>query len=376
MGGMMLSPHRTFFPIYLKELGYSAVTIAAMTTVRRVMGTLASLLGGALSDSFGRKWTFALGQVGFLLGSLVFMVVSPEWIGVLWALSGLGAGLHTLGGQSYLMDAAHRAYLGLLTAFYNWGYTLGGALSSPVAGILLDRWNYRVFGSALTIFALATISVNLFLLPRSPSQASREASSWRKLFGYGDVAARPSVIVLVLLRFLPTVYWGMASVLIPLLLDAAGATKILIASYATISQVVASLAQIVVGRAADRLGVKWPTVVMYVTLVANILGIGALPDRLSSVYAFGTLSTAAAWSLSTLLPSMVAQVTESEERGRTLGWIHLWWNVAMMVGSMAGGALYERVAGLPFISAGALNLLSIALVFAFFRMVARREAAS
>jgi predicted MFS family arabinose efflux permease len=85
-----------------------------------------------------------------------------------------------------------------------------------------------------------------------------------------------------------------------------------------------------------------------------------------SVFAFGTGGTAAAWSLSTLLPSLVARVTEPAERGRVLGWIHLWWNAAMIAGSLLGGALYDRGAGLPFLIAGALNVASVGLVFVFF----------
>ena len=375
MGGMLLSPHRTFFPIYVKELGYSAVWIAALATVQQGMGLLASLIGGTLSDALGRKWTLLLGQVGFLLGSLVFFTVSPGWIAALWAMGGFGMGLHTLGGQSYLMDAAHADYLGVLTALYNLGYTLGGTLSSPVAGFLLDRWNYRTFGAALVALALAAIAVNLFPLPPSPAQIGLR-TAWRfsihrkKLFGYGSLALRPLVMVLVLLRFLPTLYWGMAVVLIPLLLDAAGATKTAVALYATVSQVVASFAQAIAGRAADRFGVKGPTTIAFSVLVLSTLGMGLFAGRLWGILVFGALGTAAAWSLSTLLPSMVAAVLEPKvtaptERGRVLGWIHLWWNMAMIGGSLAGGVLFERWAGLPFLVVSALNLLSIGLVLRF-----------
>jgi MFS family permease len=366
MGGMMLSPHRTFFPIYAEGLGYSAIAISAMSTARMAMALLASLVGGTLCDSLGRKWTLLLGNLGFLTGSLLFLTPSAWGIGILWALSGFSMGLHTLGGQSYLMDNATPRYLGVLTAFFNWGYTLGGALSSPVVGFLLERWDYGVFGGALTVLAMSTIAVNAFLLPHGPIPATGRRFSPKNLFGYGDIARRPPVILLSLLRILPTVYWGAASVFMPLLLSAAGATVTGVAWYAASSQVVASLGQVLVGRAADRYGAKWPTVITFAALVICVLGTGILPHRLWSVFAFGIGGTAAAWSLSTLLPSLVARVTEPAERGRVLGWIHLWWNAAMIAGSLLGGALYERGAGLPFLVAGALNVVSIGLVFVFF----------
>ena len=405
MGGMMLSPHRTFYPVYVSELGHSALLISTMATAGSLMGLIASLVGGSLSDSLGRKWTLFLGQIGFLLGSLVFLTRSPGWIAFLWAVSGFGMGLHTLGGQSYLIDAAHTSYLGILAAFYNWGYTLGGTLSSPIAGLLLDRWNFPVFGLTLATFAVATLAVNGFLLPKSPAAratsagrgparatpsgvplgasgggtpppASRGGALPRALFGYADIARRPTVALLVLLRFLPTLYWGMAVVLMPLLLNATGATKTTIALYATVSQVCAALAQLAIGRAIDRLGPRWPALVAFAALVLSILGTGILPGQTWSVFLFGTAGTAAAWSLSTLLPSLVAHVTVQQERGRVLGWVHLWWNLAMMIGSLLGGYLFERSAGLPFLVTGAVNILSVALVVVFFQVAARAKGKS
>jgi MFS family permease len=212
------------------------------------------------------------------------------------------------------------------------------------------------------------IAVNVFVLPRTSTEASGQAASLKTLFGYRDIATRPPIVVLALLRFLPTTFWGMALILIPLLLNGVGAPKTTIALYATVSQAVAALAQMATGRAADRWGARWPMVIVYSALMAGILGLGAMPGQLPALFVFGTLSTAAAWSLSTLLPLLVAQVTVPHERGRVLGWIHLWWNAGMIAGAMVGGILFERWASLPFLVAGGLNLVSIALALVFFHM--------
>jgi MFS family permease len=371
MGGMILAPQSTFFPLYIKDLGYSAMLIANIATAKQVAGLISSLVGGTLSDSLGRKRTLLLGNVGYLLSSVAFLVVSPTWIGLLWTIGGFGLGLHTMGGQSYLMDAAAPGFLGLISALFNWGYTLGGALSSPIAGLLLDRWDYGVLAWALVVFSTCTVAFNQFVLPGSPVARQPRAPSLKRSFGYCDVATRPTVLILSALRFLPTVYYATMLILIPLLLDAAGASKTIIALYATVSSVVASLSQAVVGRAADRWGPKTPAAITFGALLASVFGTGLWPSNLWAVFVSGTIGIAAAWSLSTLLPSLVAEAAVPEERGRILGFIHLWWNVAMIVGSMAGGALFEIASGLPFLVTGIPNVFSIALLFAFYRLVAR-----
>jgi predicted MFS family arabinose efflux permease len=285
-------------------------------------------------------------------------------------------GLHTLGGQSYLMDTAAPAYLGLVSALYNWGYTFGGALSSPIVGLLLERGGYGLYAWTLIAFALCTIAVNQFVLPRSPVEQRGRTPKLSRFFGYGDIATRPTVLILAALRFLPTFYYAIMLLLIPLLLDAAGANKTTIAWYATLSWTMASLAQFIVGRAADRWGPQWSTALTFAVLLLSAFGTGLWFSHLWAVFTFGTTGIAAAWSLSTLLPSLVAQATVPEECGRVLGFIHLWWNLAMMVGSMAGGALFEVASGLPFLAGGGVNIFSIALLFVFFRLVAPPRPAS
>jgi MFS family permease len=371
MSGMILAPHLTFFPIYVKDLGYSTVVIANMAAAKLIAGLIASMIGGTLSDSIGRKYTLLLGNIGYLLSSFVFFVVSPEWIGVLWVIGGLGLGLHTLGGQSYLIDAAVPEFLGLTSALFNWGYTLGGVLSSPIAGYLLDHWDYGIFAITLVAFSLLTIAVNQFVLPRSPVERVAQTTSLKSLFGYGDIATRPAIWILTAIRFLPTLYYAIMLILIPLLLDAAGASKTTIAWYATLSWIAASLAQAGVGVAADRWGPKRSTALAFVSLLVSILGIGLWPDGLWVVFTFGTVGIAAAWSLSTLLPSLVAQVSVPEDRGRILGFIHLWWNLAMVIGSLVGGALFEIASGLPFLIAGVANIGGLGLLFLFFSRIPR-----
>ncbi|MHB0858327.1 MAG: MFS transporter [Anaerolineae bacterium] len=366
LGGIVLSPQRTFFPLYVKELGYPVLLISGLATAQQIMGLIGSWVGGALSDTLGRKVTLMIGQAGALFAGLAFIFPSVGWIAALWTLTGFCGGVQTVGAQSYLMDAAQPGSLGVMSALFNWGYTLGGAAGSPIGGLLLDYGSYRLFGLALALLALVILAVNAIALPpmRPKGGASR-----RGLFSYGDVALRRPVILLTLLRFLPTCYWGMALILIPLQLDELGASRTSIALYAMASQVLAAAAQFSVGRAADRLRPGRPTVVTLTALVVATVGGGLFINHLWAVFAFGALGTMAAWSLSVLLPTLAAQTAAPDERGRVLGWVHLWWNAGMIAGSLLGGALYTVAHGLPFLVAGLLNVTAIGVALVFVRLV-------
>ena len=370
LSGMVLAPHLTFFPLYLHDLGYAPLLIANLAAAKQAAALASSLLGGTLSDGLGRKRTLLLGVLGLLVSSFAFLTRSPAWIGFLWTLGGLGSGLHTLSGQSYLIDAAAPAYLGLTSALYNWGYTLGGVLSSPLAGVLLDRWDYTVFGVALVGFSTLALGTAQFILPSAAAVRQGGHLDLKHFFGYREIATRPVVRLLVALRFLPTLSYAMMLLLVPLLLDAAGASHTTIAWYATTSWLAASLSQALVGWAADRWGPKAATSLVFTTLLAGVAGLGVGHAGVWYVFTFGTLGIASAWSLSTLLPSLVALATRPEDRGRALGFIHLGWNLAMMAGSLVGGALYPVWAGLPFVFAALAVGSALFLLSVFFRWVA------
>jgi len=279
--------------------------------------------------------------------------------------------LHTVGGQSYLIDAAGSQHLGVLSALYHWGFTLGGALSSPGAGLVLDKGGFESFGLVLLAISLATMVGAIAILPGLRRGAGAPVTSWSSsLFGYREVLRRRAVRLLGFMRFLPTCYYGMASVLNPLLINRAADSKTAVAAYGTITLIAATLAQILAGRAADHWGSKRPTLFTYEVLVVAILGQALFAAHLWSYYVFGVVGICAAWALSTLMPVLVSQATATAERGRALGALHLLWNVGMMIGPLVGGALMEINLRLPLFIVALLNVGAILLAITFFRVAA------
>ncbi len=361
-GGFILSPQRTFFPVFAETAGLPVVLIATISSLRQVAGMLAALLGGILADRIGRKWTYFIGNAGFILGAILFVTTGGGAVAVLWISSGFLLGIRTTGGQSYLIDVSRSGSLGIMSAFFTWGTTLGGAGGSLILGLLLDRSGYVVFGFALSVLSAATLAVNGVFMPASAPKDDQSKSSPAPV-GYGDIIRKRSVSVVAALRFLPTFYWGMATVLVPILIKDLGGSTIALAVYGTVSQIMASAAQLLTGRVADRKGFFEPTRIVLIVLFASILATAIWADDLTAVFIASTIAASAAWSMSSLVPVLVSHTVNPAWRAKTLGWIHLWWNVGMVVGAAVGGLLYETDHRLPFAVAAGANVLPIALLY-------------
>lgn len=373
--GLWYMPQTSFFPIYLEEqLGFTPVVIASFLAAGQVAGMIAGLVGGVLGDAIGSKSVLALGLFGAALASMVFLVSAPWLVASLWIVGGLSVGFHALGGSSYLTRVADPRSLGVLSAFYELCLTMGGALGNPVAGMILDAGGFRIFGYTILFMAAVTlVGVLLFMPARAADRSDAGAPVQRVAAGALSLVRRPEGIMLIALRYLPTVCYGMMGMLVPLAINRLTGSKTTVALYGTVTLVVASGAQLLAGRAADRFGWRWPVVLAFGSLIVSALGLAAFSSRVGveGIFVFGVSGNAAAWSLSALLFCMVAAGVPKAEHGRMFGLLHTSWSIGMISGVLLGGALVRFSPGLPFFVAGLIQLLSITLVFGFFARVSR-----
>ncbi len=367
LGGIMLMPSRNFISIYLNEvIEYPVRQVAQVMAWGQVVGMVASLVGGSLSDRWGHKWLLVLGMGGIAVSSLLYVFRAPWLVAVLWSLGSAGLGFSTLSSQGYLtLAAAGAGALGVFSALYNWGYTIGAAVGNPLAAVILGADNFRVLGLALVGFGVLT-TWTAGLLPHLRPQA-RETSVTPAPSGYGQLLRRPRIFLLGLLRFLPTCYYGITT-LLPLLIKQQGGSNAAVAWYAALSSIFASLTQLLAGRLADRKGVRLPTQIAFGVILLAIVGTILTAHSVWGLYIFGALGVGAAWALSTLLPGMVTVAAEPEVHGRVFGLLHLLWTGAMILGTLLGGALLDIDVRLPFAVVGVLNVIALALTVRFFGM--------
>ena len=378
MGGAIGGPQSSLFPVYLeRDLAFAALTISLFSSVRQILGMVASVIGGTLCDSLGRRQTFVLGLSGIVAGSLIFQIQWPWLVVVIWAYAGFSLGLRTVGGMGYLIDVARPEMLGTLSAVYTWGMTLGGAAGNAIAGPIVDQSSFAHFGRLMFVISVVVVAFVGLALPQPPKECAQGPATARKgLFGYGGLLKRADVLALGMLRFLPTSYWGVASVFIPLWIYGQTESVSLVAWYGTVSQVTASLAQWLAGRVSDRVGRRAPTLASLAVLLLSIVALALAGRHLWGIYVFGTLGACAAWSMSALMPGLASDVANAQERGRVLGLLHLLWNGGMLVGALIGGLLFEWAAEAPFWASAAFGVAALAFGVRLFRLLERREVAT
>jgi MFS family permease len=166
----------------------------------------------------------------------------------------------------------------------------------------------------------------------------------------------------------------MLSVLIPLLLNNLSGSKVLVAAYGTTNLIVASTAQLLTGRAADRWGARRPSLVAYGAIILSGLGLSLSATTQWGLFAFGVLGIAAAWSLSTLMYVWVSDGVAKAEHPSTFGLLHAIWSLSMICGSVLGGWFVTTLPGLPFLFAGLLNIGSLYLIITYYNRETVRHA--
>ena len=284
----------------------------------------------------------------------------------MWFAGGAGLALITVGGASYLTRLSVRGSLGMLAAIYALSMTIGGSIGNPIAGLLINRRGFGAFGLAETALIAATALVAALLMVYLKDRAAEPASLRAFWSDTLPMARRTKIRQLLGLRCLPTIFYGMLTVLVPLLINNLSGSKTTVAAYGTTTLIVASAGQLLAGRAADRWGARGPTLVAYAVIVLAGLGLAATAGTVAGLFIFGVLGVAAAWSLSALMYVWVADGVPQGEHASSFGLLHAVWSLSMITGSLLGGWLVRSTPGLPFVVAGLLNVGALFLTVAYY----------
>ncbi len=334
------APLNTLLPVYVEaDLLGTPLFSGGLRAAFLILGGVFAVPAGRLADTWGVKPVYVLGTLGPILAGVIFYSGDPLLLTALCTGIGISSGFNSAGGQSYLISAAPSSVIGIASAGYFLGNTLGSASGNFLSGPIADAYGFQTLGFCITLAGVMLILMSILTLPAIPSPKS--GKNGRNLSAFIQLFRRLDVCLLLGIRYLPTSYWGAVTLLLPLLIFRIAGTSTEATNYTAISLIIAACFQVLTGRLCDRIG-RWRPILVSASLVAiSALGLALTAHTLVGIYAFGILATASAWSLSTTMPGLIQLIAREDEKGRVVGAAHLAWSLGMLSGSLGGGKLID-----------------------------------
>lgn len=165
------------------ERGFSAVTLGWLFAVGGACTVAGNVLGGALSDRWGREWVFALGSAIGISGIACFgRLAGPEDMLLLlgYVAAGVGFGMRIALLATIPADLFAGRHLGVILGAAQGGGGLGGFIGPPLGG-----WLFDVTGSYRTAFAVAALAIAASAVAAWVAAPRRARAASRALGGTG-----------------------------------------------------------------------------------------------------------------------------------------------------------------------------------------------
>jgi predicted MFS family arabinose efflux permease len=163
------------------EFGVSAGSVGLAAAAYATPGILIGLVAGPLSDRFGRGWFLAGGTL--VLGSLTIVsATSPtfEWLAITRALAGLGAAVILPNMMATVADRFPYRERARIVGFVFTSNTIGGIAGLTLAGIVAERYGWRVSLASAGVAAL--IAFTLLVVLHGRAHTATRAVSMRSLY--------------------------------------------------------------------------------------------------------------------------------------------------------------------------------------------------
>ncbi len=339
------APSYALLPVYVEaDLARSPLFAAGLRSTFLILGGVIALVAGRLADRWGPKPVYVIGTIGPLIAGAVFLTGDPASLALLCLGLGVTAGFDSAGGQSYLISVIGAKRIGIASAGYFVGNTLGTSLGNLFAGPIADAHGYGHLGRLVIAGSVGLILVAGFILPNIEAhhpeiKAAEPRASFR---------ARREVWFLLGLRYLPTCYWGAVTLTLPLLIYRLTESNAAVSTFSAVTLAIAAICQIATGRLCDRIG-RWRPIFVAATLeTLSALGLALYADSIAGIYVFGILAAASAWALSTTMPGLLQLVARPGEQGRLVGLAHFAWSAGMLTGNLGAGRLIDVNPAWPF----------------------------
>jgi MFS family permease len=345
----------TNLPAYAETVGAGAFMIGLLIGVYDFAELFAKPVAGFISDRRGMKLTLLAGLAIFILGTLLFLIISPTLLLLVRFIQGLGAAaLSTVSitlVAKYFPTRRGQAF-GIYNAIKGAGYVVAPALG----GFLAHSYGFPMIFVVSAGVGLAALVLSL-LLPGDREEHAELAddddiSLTQFFLIFKEPRLLPIYAVIVINMFLVGILFGF----LPVYLYAIGYTPLQSGTLVSIATLSYLLVQPVAGWLADRVAVQLTVVIglllaaMGIIVVTFTSGIPLIVTVVLAGIGIGTV-----WTNSDTLVSTLAQ---DNQLGASIGAAQSFKEFGDMIGPLLVGALTQFFGvRIGFVSCGVLALL-------------------
>jgi MFS family permease len=342
IGSGMVFP---FLTLYLHQrLSLSMTSVGVILSVWSISGLVGSLVGGSLSDQFGRKRLMvvslgasALGLVAFgFADTLLTCIASVVFVGFVSAMfqPARDAMVADLVGP----DKRPQAY-GLLRVVANLGIGIGPA----IGGFLAARSYLIAFlasGSATGLFFLITLSQMRETMPGAAPRHTANATA------PGNFAAvlldRRFVLFCAATALAVVAYSQMMTVLPVYMKDQFGLGESFFGWVMTTNALMVVALQFPITRATQRLA-RFPLIALGAVLYAAGVASVALGTTFWHFVGAMVILTLGEMIIVPTATAVTADLAPTLLRGRYMGALALTWNIGFGIGPILGGVITDQI---------------------------------
>ncbi len=346
----------TNLPTYAETVGAGAFTIGLLIAVYDFAELFAKPAAGVVADRRGMKRVLLIGLIVFIVGSLLFLIVSPKLLLVVRFVQGLGAAALSTVSISlvarYFETGRGRAF-GVYNAIKGGGYVIAPA----AGGFLANRYGFATIFVVSASIGLVALIASLFLPNDSGGRLDDddEPSLRASLLIFRDPRLMPIYAVILINMFLVGILFGF----LPVYVHGLGYSAIQSGTVVSLATAAYLLIQPVAGALADRYAMR--TTVLLGLLIAAV---SIMAITFASGWSLIAVVIAAGMGIGTVWTNSDALVSASaspSQLGASIGAAQSFKEFGDMVGPLlVGGVTQFFGVRVGFMTCGALAAALVA----------------
>ncbi|MCX8044469.1 MAG: MFS transporter [Desulfobacterota bacterium] len=344
-----------FFPLHLKDIGFSGWEIGMLMGVDSLMALLTTLPLGISNDLVASR---RLTLLSFILLAVVYLLLAGARLFavlmVLFILLGICNSLGQLSIRSLIYKTAGEERKGQRFSIMGFAEHSGIAVGALVGGLLLMRLSYdSIFMVTGILFFMLTPLIGW--LPTTMTNIFDPALYRRELF-------KPDVVVFAMITFLYTYHWGAEKTVYTLFLrDCLGFSQLEIGMLIFVTVMLLAIGCLVFGRLLDRkVATLSRLIVGGLCLSAAGTMLLALSTNKAQAYVFRALHEIGDGSFMVFSYVMTSNLFSRARVGGGSGFIAQVSVLGTCAGALSSGAILEHFGPrIPMIAAAVMSLMAL-----------------